>query len=433
DQTALAIGADGFTRVAFIDYANTDTLAYARCTDADCSSPVITAVPNSGNVDDDGTAMVLGADGFARIAYQGEPAPSFNNVMSYARCTDADCSSAVLGIVDKGSSGNDTGYGPSIVLGADGFARMAYAENAGNLKFARLVKEDAGTTASGTQIGTQAAPFGAIFASTLDLQGTATVGGLMPSTTASLSGIHDFVTSNVLSPDTTSGAHNPYNDSVNMTGLGSDGFVKFVYFDNNYQDLHYVSCTNQDCSSKTDTIVASDANELDFPSVVIGNDGFARILYINYNSPQELHFIQCTNADCSAKVDTQLATSNNLYESDLAIGNDGFARIAYADHAAQTFNYIRCTNADCSAATSTTFGSGDPIYLSIARGSDSMAWIAYINSSSQLHYVRCNDNDCSAPVDSQLATNANNYSAISVSSFDGLARLIYKTSTSSAT
>ncbi|HOZ36822.1 MAG TPA: hypothetical protein PLR18_03250, partial [bacterium] len=117
---SLALGTDGFARVAYYDATN-NNLKFAQCTNADCSTKNITTVDATGNVGYY-PSLALGTDGFARVAYYD--ATNYN--LKFAQCTNADCSAKNITTV-----GTDHLYS-SLILGSDGFPRIAFVYDDGN-------------------------------------------------------------------------------------------------------------------------------------------------------------------------------------------------------------------------------------------------------------------------------------------------------------
>jgi hypothetical protein len=223
-----------------------------------------------------------------------------------------------------------------------------------------------------------------------------------------------------------------YNDNSSFTALGNDGFVQFVYFDNNGQDVHLVHCTNATCTTSTNVVVASDANGVNEPSIAVGPDGFARIAYVNYNSPNELHYIRCENSDCSTKVDTLVYNhaSASLYNTSIKLGSDGFARIVFDDggQSPHDLNLAHCLNADCTSVNTTVLVTSTG-YLeanSQALGPDGFLRIAYTDRSNHtIHFVQCTNADCTSPNNSVVDTVSGSYYVSLAIAPDGFGRLAY--------
>ncbi len=248
---------------------------------------------------------------------------------------------------------------------------------------------------------------------------------LLPSVNASVTTAAGFSSSDILSPNPGTGSI--YNDSVHWSTIGPDGFVRFMYVDNSYHDMHLVRCTNDDCSTKVDTLVLTDPNEPDFATIQMGTDGLPRILYEG-NNYTEWHFLKCSDADCTS-FSNNIVASGNFYEADMVIGQDGNARIVYDNYDDQTFHFIECTNADCSANTDSVIATTPSglRYITIGIGPDDLPRIVYAGnpgSGNEMHFAKCISADCSSKTDNLVNSSSVYYSSITFGA-DGFARIIY--------
>jgi hypothetical protein len=211
DETNIVIGPDGFARIVYMDGLNDDYLKLARCTDADCTTPVITVIDD--NVDGPGgygVDLKIGSDGFLRIAYV-DYRIGYN--LHYAVCDDIDCTSPTLielistdgnsyngpslalrdgdlpSILTNDSSGNtkiincsttncsayenveldDVGIdnGAAIEIGEDGLPVFMYMND--NIIFGRLINLGGVDTVSGSDLGSSSSKFGQIYATRLNV------------------------------------------------------------------------------------------------------------------------------------------------------------------------------------------------------------------------------------------------------------------------
>ena len=281
---------------------------------------------------------VVGSDGYVWVVYKS------NLGTNFLRCTAVDCSTYVDTnvVADTGS-----GLYPSIAVGGDGFARLAYYTQTGqDLAFVRCTN-----LSCSTKVVTIADSAG-------------NVGG-----------------------------------DTSMV-MGSDDFARISYSDNQNSDLRYTQCLNADCtlanSSSMDTAGQSAWN---YTLIKMGPDNFPRILY-NENTAQSVKYVQCTNAACTTNVITTIESGIYSAWASLAIAPDGFARIAY-DAPGNGYRYVQCTNATCSTKNSTTIDTVASDYVDLALGTDGFARIAYRSAvDADLKYTLCNDAACSAPVNS---------------------------------
>jgi len=333
--TSLALGSDGFARISYYDDTN-DDLKFVRCLDENCVTKNITTIDSAGNVGFEYTSLALGSDGFARISYYNES----NNDLKFVRCTNADCATKVITVVD---SSGDMGQFSSLALGSDGFARISYyASSGGNLNFVRCTNADC-------------------------------------------------TTKNISTVDS-SGDVGKYTSIA----LGSDGFARISYINETNDDLKFVRCANADCSSATVTTVESSPNINRNTAVALGSDGFARISYYD-DGNNDLKFVRCTNADCATKNITTLDSSGDVGRySSLKLLSD-LARVVYHDGSNGDLKYIQCANADCSTKN-VSVPDPDNVgqYTSLAFGSDNFGRISYYDvGNADLKFLRCAQDPCS--------------------------------------
>jgi hypothetical protein len=223
-----------------------------------------------------------------------------------------------------------------------------------------------------------------------------------------------------------------YSSTQKWVAMGDDDLVRFVYFANNGRDLHFVQCLDEDCATISDELVVSNSHNTDEPALYVGTDGFARISYVTYDTPNELHHVRCTNASCSAKVDTLVDTSDSVGKTayshtSIAMGVDGFARIVYDNYdATSALRLATCNDADCTAPTLTTVvASGNYLETSsVAVGDDGYARIVYVDSSpnpKELHFIQCTNAGCTTRNNGTLASSVILYYVDIVMGLDGYA------------
>ncbi len=339
---SLAVGADGFARISYIDTTNQD-LAFVRCTNDDCSTRIITTLDSTGEINET-TSLVLGADGFARVSYYHDG----NDDLKFIQCLNADCTSRNTTTVDApGNTGDDS----ALAFGLDGLPRIAYLDDSGNnLRFARCTNADC--TARNM-------------------------------TTVDASGI--------------------VGEPHIALAIGADGFARISYYeDGPDDDLKFARCTNDDCTSRVLTTVDSLGRVGQYTSIVMGSDGFARISYF-HESDGDLKFVRCTNDACTASVITTVDSAGSVGQyTSLELGSDGFARIAYFYSGSDDdLKFARCSDADCITKNISTVDSSGDVgrYASLGLGTDGFGRIAYYDQSNRdLKYVRCLDANCPAGV-----------------------------------
>jgi hypothetical protein len=192
-----------------------------------------------------------------------------------------------------------------------------------------------------------------------------------------------------------------YNDQQKLIAFGPDGFPRFVYFDNDWTEIHFVRCLDHDCTAIRDIVIASNQIGIDAPSIVVGSDGFARITYLTYTDPREIHFVRCKDADCMERgdeiIDTSPASGYPYYNIAFALDAHDIASIVYNNSATKRISVANCLDLDC---TSTTIDSTQAFLygstLAIAIAGDGFARFAYFDTSpNRIIYATCGSTDCS--------------------------------------
>ncbi|MFQ5779543.1 MAG: hypothetical protein ACE5HN_02000 [Nitrospiria bacterium] len=454
-NTSLAIGLDGFPRISYYDATNGD-LKFARCTDADCTTPAIMTVDATGDVGSN-TSLAIGPDGFARISYYD----ATNGNLKFARCTDADCTTPVITTVD---SVGDVGSNSSLANGVGGFARISYYDATnGDLKFVLCTNDDCiapqirtvdstGDVGSNSSLAMGANGFARI--SYYD----ATNGDLKFALCINA----DCISPQIRTVDSTGDV-----GSNSSLDLGIDGFVRIGYYDATNGDLKFARCTDANCTTSPIIKTLDDTNDVGVnSSIAVGTDGFARISYYDATNGDlefarcadvdcttlvslavdstgdvgDLKFVRCTDKNCTNREITIVDSTGDIgINSSLAIwtngaGADGLARISYYDVTNGDLKFARCNNADCTNRDITTVAStGDVgINSSLAIGTDGFARISYNDATNgNLKFARCADADCTTStvttVDEMNDVEANSSLAIWKDGVgaDGFARISY--------
>ena len=127
---SLKIGADDNP---IISYIVSGDLKVAHCGNDSCSSGnTLTTVDNTTTVDEN-TALEVGTDGFARIAYFDDP----NGRVKFAECSNTNCSSNTISVVDDPAVGK-AGKFVSIALDGSDNPVLAYQRGLANDSGGRL-------------------------------------------------------------------------------------------------------------------------------------------------------------------------------------------------------------------------------------------------------------------------------------------------------
>ncbi len=342
EYNSVALGSDGFARISYFDNSN-DDLKFIRCTNASCSAKNINIVDSSGDKGWRYSSVAMAADGYARISYYDNTGDD----LEFAQCTNDDCSTKNLVTVD---STNDVGQFSSMALGSDNFARIAYySVSAGDLKFAQCTNADCSTKNINTI--DSSGDTGKYTSIVMGSDGFARISYIY-ATNGDLKFVQctnaDCSTSNVATLD--SSVSVDYSTSI---ALGSDGFVRIAYYDDSGDNLKFIQCTNDSCTSKNTTTVDSAGDVGRYASLEINSsDQFARISYYDASNGA-IKFARCTNADCSTNnISSVDSAGDSGHYTSLVLGSDGFGRISYYyENSNNDLMFIQCLDANCSAAT----------------------------------------------------------------------------------
>ena len=134
--------------------------------------------------------------------------------------------------------------------------------------------------------------------------------------------------------------------------VGQDGFPVMSYIDFPNDQLRFIHCTKQDCSTFDSRIIVE--NVMGFQSsgtaTAIGTDGFPAISYWDGTS-DDLMFVHCTSQDCLTN-DTPLVldSAGNVGQFlSMAIGTDDFPVISYFDQDTPALKFVHCKAVNCQA------------------------------------------------------------------------------------
>jgi len=178
-------------------------------------------------------------------------------------------------------------------------------------------------------------------------------------------------------------------------------FPMIVYKDGTDNDLVYVACNTENCSSSTRTVLLANGDVGGYASIATGNDSLARIAF--QEKGNDLGFIRCLNHACTNRGTFNISTANIGAWLDLAIAPDGTARIASTEGGGggtDTLYHTQCVTENCSGTSTvnTVDSSGQNRYMSITTGTDGFARIAYSDdeTTDSLEYARCLNAACSS-------------------------------------
>ncbi len=291
-DTSIAIGADGFPVISYVDGTNGD-LKVAKCGDPSCDpvSVILRTLDTAGNVGS-ASSIAIGADGFPILSYYD----GTNGGLKTAKCGDASCDPASATLRTLDTSG---GYYTSLAVGTDGFPVISYYDAAnGDLKVAKC--GDASCN-----------PASAAFR-TVDSIGNV-------------------------------GWHN-------AIAIGVDGFPVISYMDGTNAALKVAKCGDASCDPTSVTLrtIAATGGGY-YTGIAIGVDGFPIISYMD-GANGDLQAAKCADPSCdpaSVSLRTIDATGWVGMHTAIAIGVDGFPVISYMDYTNDVLKVTKCANPYC--------------------------------------------------------------------------------------
>jgi len=344
-------GLDGFARIGFYDYADAQ-IKFVRCTDLDCTSPITAIVSDPRQVYPGPTSvsMALGPDGFARFSYTDNT----NGNLRLARCSDIDCTSPIITTVD--ATNNYPGYaGNKIIMGSDGFPRIAAVDN--NTYMLRLYRcTDADCTSPvvsqiednsynygnvGMALGQDGFPRITYYNVTLDAL------RLARCTNANC-------TSPVLTTIDSNSASGQYG---NVPIFAPDGKLRVGYigYDGTNYPMKFAVCNDADCTSPTITAIAGTNDEGYTMGMTLDGTGLAHMTMENSmpSGTVPVVLVTCQNSDCSSSSVIQVETGDinaNYYPgysgSALFIAQNGFPGVVYDTYGEGGIHFVQLHTAN---------------------------------------------------------------------------------------
>jgi len=223
--------------------------------------------------------------------------------------------------------------------------------------------------------------------------------------------------------------------------VGNDGFGRFVVGDSSCNgpsdQIVYVRCLDQDCTSSHTTRITTGNWTLDY-SMAVGPDGFARIAYSTFSNipftDQKysgfLGFIQCSDDDCSSYSNIPIAGTSDEGVSSIAVRNDGTAFIVFDDgndfDGPQGVGLATCTNG-CSATHIADVNVRATIAGALALDLNGNPTIVYLSDDQFVHYVS------STGVDTIVSSDSSGWGNIEITTApDGFTRIAFINSTGNA-
>jgi streptogramin lyase len=347
---SIAKGPDGFPRISYHDKDGDENLYLIVCHDKRCNNfdKVL--------VDEDSyfypaTSIAIGNDGFVRIVY-----PSYYGYVKYAKCTDYLCSSPVITTIDD-SIDLDGYYELSLQIDSYGFARIAYDDYDTSKLYYAICN---GLNCTDPNIFEIANDSYAYYGVDMILDSNDIPYFAYQSSDYGYDLEYSFCDDSSCPSINTSTIHSSGGDGYGVTmTLGHDGFPRFAFQDCFGEGLTYLKCNDVDCA---DTEEQTFGVHADYSSRVSLGLKFNDIPVIAYTRDDDytMDFIECFDQNCSSyattKIDTVDVETDKNYGKDLAIDSSEAATHVYIsyydyDNSALRFAYLLSYNSDAPIIT----------------------------------------------------------------------------------
>ncbi|MFC1720341.1 hypothetical protein ACFL00_04290 [Pseudomonadota bacterium] len=356
---SMATGSDGLPLISYV--VNSErTLKLIKCNDRMCSgfNVTISDIGNRGLPSQAISSIAIGIDGLPIIAYSAESGN--RNTLTIVRCHDLACAGGDEENFHVDPAEFQTGFGPSIAIGTDGFPVISHTTDRDDVRDLRVTKcNDAECS-------------GADEASTTVLAG---VGG-----------------------------------GSTVLAIGKDGFPVIANYYNELDQVIVVKCTDRACASGSETtsVVAQEVNG-DQMSMAIAKDGFPMLIIPKFAGRGSI-LVKCNDPACAGADESvsMIAEVNesNVYYPSIAIGTDGNPVIAYLNqkdtHSQAEIIVIACNDPACSGNDETRTIVGEGLsgldWLTMIIGSDGLPIMSYYDTTGiagSLKILHCGEPDCS--------------------------------------
>ncbi|MDQ1651003.1 MAG: hypothetical protein QOI35_203 [Cryptosporangiaceae bacterium] len=320
DYSAIKIGSDGLPIISYTAALGTNpanALRVAHCADSACTSATITTLDTTAYVDD--TAVTIGADGLASIAYQDDPLNGVSTAIKIAHCANLACTSATTRTVDTVNDNNgSTGAWLSIATSPAGGPVLAYVDAAAkDLKVTACTDP---TCATATTSTVDAGLVGDSPSITIGLDGLPVIsyGGWPPESNLKVAHCRNLLCTSA----TTTIADNRTDTGLYSTiALGGDGLPVISYYDLANADVDIAHCADITCATITHKSLDTEGDQGNGgDSVTIGADGLPLIAYYDATFGQ-LKTAHCADPACSTPPTVRSTTKPAAKASTRAAAN----------------------------------------------------------------------------------------------------------------
>ena len=186
---------------------------------------------------------------------------------------------------------------------------------------------------------------------------------------------------------------------------GSPDDCKIIFFDASDQDITFVDCSNDTCSSSTisdiDTDAGADTAYLSLDCSLGVSD--CQVVYLD-GAEKDMVEVDCEDGDCSAPtsstdIDTTIEADQPWFATDCPSPTN--CKVVYHDISEADITFADCNDATCSAPTINDIDAnvsrlGAPISINCPT-SDDCKVVYHDVLAITMNFVDCNDESCSSP------------------------------------
>ena len=347
---SMVYGTDGYPIFSYTSHQGfTVNLSTLHCTSIDCSTFGSPKIIYDENIPDK-SSIVIGSDGFPVISF-ATTSLGYDGLF-FIHCTTIDCSAYDDPILLDGDGHVDGN--PSVIIGTDDMPAIAYLAGPSNfdinLRFIHCTELDCSLFDDPIILDPSEEGF---FFEMIKGQNGLPVVAYSPAFSGGIfflsCGNNQCTTKSVETLIETGVFENSM--SVN---IGSDGFPILLIGNG---PLNFLHCLDSACS-EFDPLAELDTTNFEFryPSIATGYDGYPIILYNENLEETKMKFIHCNSLTCSNfSSPSQLATSSFLYDNELMLNSNHFPSIGFNN---STLTFIQCNNNFCSNEDGDNDGDG---------------------------------------------------------------------------
>jgi hypothetical protein len=229
--------------------------------------------------------------------------------------------------------------------------------------------------------------------------------------------------------------------------IGTDGFARIIYADNGTNEIYFIKCANEACSSSSPVLIDSVTN--DIYKVALDLDSLNRPAIV-YLKGSDSKIVKCNDDSCSSMT-SAVTIDNEVLDQPSGPRSIGFLPsdnskilVAYYNSTNKKLKLaaVTCTTT-CTVDNKATIDEANAddfgFQVTLKVHSDGFARIVYYSYatgvSAAIKFAKCTDLNCSSPTINTITTSVANtmahpsddtYVSMALGSSDELARIAYK-------